>query len=137
MNFKINKLPHYNQLPIYLVRNHLHEYSKQKDFGAHVEMIGGWGNGYVGIPVWHPFYKIDYDDLYKHTSVHGGLTFSDYDDEEDLWIIGFDTCHSGDNMYNWSYDNVLKETIKLREQCLKPKEVQRILKLNKIEKIIK
>lgn len=90
------------------------------------------GNGYVGIPKWYPFYKKNYSELNKYVIIHGGLTFSDFNEDKSLWIIGFDTNHYNDDMNNFPYDFVLNETIYLREQCLKLKEVQRILKLNKL-----
>jgi len=51
----------------------------------------GWGNGYVLIPHNHPFYGVNYNDIYdlgrKYSiglddsiDVHGGLTFSEYFD---------------------------------------------------------
>jgi len=139
MKFKEHKIEH-NILPIYLIKNHLHKGLdpdfKIGDWNINLNMIGGWGNGYVGIPIWHPFYKKDYDELNEYIQIHGGLTFSDYDDEENLWIIGFDTNHPMDDMKRWPYDKVLEETKYLRNECLKLKEVQRILKLNKIEKIL-
>ena len=93
--------------------------------------IGGWGNGYVGLPFWHPWYKLGYDDI--PVDVHGGLTFSNLDEETDLWIIGFDTNHGGDNMENRSFMWIEEETHRLQSQCLKPKKVQRIIKLNKLK----
>ena len=94
---------------------------------------GGWGNGYVGLPFWHPWYKMHYDKI--PVDVHGGLTFSNLDDESDLWIIGFDTNHGGDNTVNRSFMWVEEETHRLQSQCLKPKRVQRIIKLNKLKKL--
>lgn len=52
-----------------------------------------------------------YDDI--DVDVHGGLTYSSKNDVDDSWIIGFDTCHCNDNMENWSYENVVKETKEL------------------------
>jgi hypothetical protein len=90
----------------------------------------GWGNGYVGLPFWHPYYKIHYDNI--PVKIHGGLTFSEWDEDENLWVIGFDTAHSGDNKDKNNYEYVLNETYYLLEQCLNIKEVQRIIKLNKL-----
>ncbi|MFA5586472.1 MAG: hypothetical protein WDA02_08015 [Saccharofermentanales bacterium] len=78
------------------------------------------------------FIKKNYSELNKYVIIHGGLTFSDFNEDKSLWIIGFDTNHYNDDINNFPYDFVLNETIYLREQCLKLKEVQRILKLNKL-----
>lgn len=135
MEFNKYKLFNYKQLPIYLIKNSLHDIKIDTNLGkwkVFMDLPGGWGNGYVGIPKWHPFYKKDYSELNKYINIHGGLTFSDFNEDKSLWVIGFDTNHYNDNMYNFPYDFVLNETKYLREQCLKLKEVQRILKLNKI-----
>jgi hypothetical protein len=100
----------------------------------------GWGNGYVLLPKSHPFYNMDYDDI--PVRVHGGLTFGELFNPEyiiswinnrdyycdisieelqelkDYYIIGFDTCHYGDNMDNCSLDFVIEEANYLLEQCL-------------------
>lgn len=78
----------------------------------------GWGNGYVTIPEWHPFYGKNYVDI--PVGAHGGLTFSapakDLDWQEipknakNSWIIGFDTCHWGDTLENWPKERVVEET---------------------------
>lgn len=93
-------------------------------------------NGYVAVPKRHPYYGSSYEDLY-YIKVHGGLTFSDNciprNDETPLfldghtevpdnyWILGFDTLHCEDMANPWSLDKCKKETMKLLEQCLKPK----------------
>ena len=93
----------------------------------------GWGRGYIGLPYWHPYYKIHYDDI--SVNVHGGLTFSDWDEDEDLWVIGFDTSHYGDNKKQQDYNYVLNQCYYLLNQCLELKEVQRIIKLNNLNKL--
>ena len=93
----------------------------------------GWGNGYVALPNWHPFYKKHYDEI--PVSCHGGLTYGSLDEDEDLWVIGFDTSHSGDNENNCDFDFVKNETLNLMEQCCQVKEVQRIIKIRKINEI--
>ena len=90
--------------------------------------ITGWGNGYVVLSKEHPLNGVYYDDI--DVSVHGGLTFSEYGKninsdkyftkpdfiKDDDWIVGFDTCHWGDNKDNWTEEAVLAETIRLKEQ---------------------
>jgi len=106
----------------------------EKDFSD--ELFGGWGNGYVGLPNWHPFYKMSYDKI--PVNIHNGLTFNGHDKDEDLWVIGFDTDHWGDDIIKWSFENVKEETKLLLKQCVEIEEVQRtlrILKLNKLKNI--
>lgn len=38
------------------------------------------------------------------------------DIEDDWWIVGFDTCHYGDNSENWSEDRVIEEVKRLMDQ---------------------
>lgn len=35
---------------------------------------------------------------------------------DDWWILGFDTCHYGDNEMIWNRPNVVSETLHLKEQ---------------------
>ncbi len=112
--------------PLFLIENDINLYQ-----GFHFST--GWGRGYVGLPFWHPCYKVHYDNI--PVKIHGGLTFSEWDEDEDLWVIGFDTAHSGDNKDKNNYEYVLNETYYLLDQCLSVKEVQRIIKLNKLNKL--
>lgn len=50
--------------------------------------------GYVCIPATHPLHNVQHDDI--DVSVHGGLTFSNYDDDTNEYWIGFDCAHSDD-----------------------------------------
>ena len=114
--------------PIFLVENLMNDMV----FGD-IIISYGWGYGYVGIPSWHPYYKNDYNEI--PIDCHGGLTYGNLDEDEDLWVIGFDTCHSGDDKIKCSKEFVEKECISIVKQCMKIKEVQRILKLNKLNKL--
>lgn len=52
--------------------------------------------GYVGVPKEHPCYRIPYGKC-SHFDVHGGLTYSDFmEEDESLWWLGFDCAHAGD-----------------------------------------
>lgn len=84
----------------------------------------GWGNGYVGVPKGHPWYGLSYNDI--DASVHGGLTYSDEclpgindanSPEPGLWWVGFDTCHSGDDMDTCPKEYVEQQTENLRKQA--------------------
>lgn len=55
-------------------------------------VFGGHLCGYLKLPIDHPWAKTSMMEL--HSGVHGGITFSDGNDEE--WLIGFDCGHSTD-----------------------------------------
>ena len=123
-------------LPMYLKESHLRKKLINSSFvGGLMEL--GWGNGYVGLPKWHPWYEMGYDDI--PVRVHGGLTYADWYKEEDLWVIGFDTGHYNDNMTNCSFEFVKSETERLMKQCMEAEGMDiiiRIIKLNKIRKTL-
>ena len=92
----------------------------------------GYANGYVAVPKDHPYYGRDYDSI--DVDVHGGLTYScpgealtinttgieliegNISNLKDYYVFGFDTCHYGDNLMNWSKEAVIAETLKLKRQ---------------------
>lgn len=92
----------------------------------------GFANGYVIIPKGHKAHGLDYDDI--KVSVHGGLTFArpinellevknegvNWDEltneDKDGWLVGFDTCHVGDNKNNCNKEYVLGEVSSLKSQ---------------------
>lgn len=89
---------------------------------------GGWGNGYVILPVGHKYHGVDYNDI--DVDVHYGLTFS-AEVTDDLimhwsnelresdkggWIIGFDTVHYGDTLERWPKEAVQAEADRLMAQ---------------------
>jgi len=76
----------------------------------------GWGNGYVHLPPGHKWYGKNHDKI--PVEVHGGLTYSEWDEEKICWVIGFDTNHSGDTLEKWPREAVLEETERLLQQCL-------------------
>jgi hypothetical protein len=71
--------------------------------------MGGWGNGYVAVPLEHPWYGLDCDEI--DVDIHGGLTFSE--EIDNYWVFGFDTNHYGDNLLNWPKLRVIDETMRL------------------------
>jgi hypothetical protein len=86
---------------------------------------GGWGNGYVAIPPGHELHGMSYDMIHNNytINVHGGLTYADYPVgsrlegiPEDWWVIGFDTCHYGDNLTKWPESAVRAEAQRLLYQ---------------------
>ncbi len=81
------------------------------------DFICGPYNGYVVIPSMHEIFKKDYDEL-TNIDCHGGLTFSNYI-EEDKWAIGFDTCHLGDNKENCDKRFVIRECKNIIDQLIK------------------
>jgi len=88
----------------------------------------GWGNGYVAIPKGNKFYGMPYNNI--PVNVHGGLTFSELVDEDfmtqweltddylGMWVVGFDTCHYGDNKEKWTKEKVQEETDDLLNQLI-------------------
>ena len=79
----------------------------------------GTVNGYVGVPSTHAFAGLDYyvysipfeewgewtqesidaQRYVNNLEVHGGLTYAKSNwpnEKDDVWVFGFDTCHSGD-----------------------------------------
>lgn len=92
---------------------------------THMPGYGGWGNGYVALPEGHPCFGLDYDQIHDRfdIDVHYGLTYSDkaneYNPEEvqGMWVVGFDTLHSGDDMSKWpDEESVMREAERLKEQ---------------------
>lgn len=94
----------------------------------------GYANGYVAVPKDHPFFGKGYDEV--GIEVHGGLTFACsgdnitvkslpetevlegclHDLDENWWVFGFDTCHYGDSLENWTREAVIDETLSLKKQ---------------------
>jgi len=84
----------------------------------------GHSNGYVALSENHPYHGKDYD--YIPVDVHGGLTFarigSNCDKnrfpglEDNEWLVGFDTAHCDDTMFNWPEEAVREETNNLARQ---------------------
>lgn len=62
---------------------------------------GAWC-GYVGLPSDHPLHNQSAFDLPPIT-VHGGVTYAGPVGARDLWFIGFDCVHSGDNAPNQNF----------------------------------
>lgn len=58
----------------------------------------GYRCGYVGLPKDNQYYEKDYNDI--PVDCHGGLTYADrvlsYQDDKDVWWIGFDCGHACD-----------------------------------------
>lgn len=91
-------------------------------------MTAGWGNGYVCIPKWHQCFEMSYDYIHEKYGirVHCGLTLSEYAsalkwpeipaDQQDSWVVGFDTAHSGDTLQKWPKEAVLAEAKDLAMQ---------------------
>jgi hypothetical protein len=75
----------------------------------------GWGNGYVKIPKDHPLHGQSYVDSNEINSldVPGGVTYSEKDDEDGGWVIGFDTAHSFNNPITHDRFYVMRKTTDL------------------------
>ena len=74
---------------------------------------GGEFNGYVSLPIGHPWYGKHFTCL--DVDVHYGLSFSE--EEDGRWVIGFDTAHASDDPKDWNREKVRKEANKLLDQA--------------------
>lgn len=88
-------------------------------------------NGYVSLPIGHPWYGKNYVDELYEVDVHYGLTYSE--EEDGRWVIGFDTAHTDDELRNWDRENVRKEANRLLEQA---EDAERLLLEQKEERRI-
>jgi hypothetical protein len=77
--------------------------------------VKGYGefNGYVSLPIGHPWYGKTYPKL-QMVDIHYGLTYSE--EEDGRWVIGFDTYHASDDQ-DWNREKVRKEANRLLEQA--------------------
>ena len=91
-----------------------------------IKMVyGSYRCGYVAVPKGHPAYDLGYDDV--PVSVHGGLTYSNTDIQNERHWFGFDCAHAGDATTDyshqgdhfWTLEEVTKETEQLAEQLSK------------------
>lgn len=69
--------------------------------------------GYVVIPKDSALYNKHYnDELFNNIKVHGGLTYSEYEETDDEYLIGFDCAHLDDlapykqDLYQGTYKNI-------------------------------
>ena len=76
-----------------------------------VSIDHGWGNGYVDLPEGHRYYNVGYDEL-TNIDVDGGLTYSRMEDNG-MWRVGFDTCHSWSTLKEHDEEWVENETYRL------------------------
>lgn len=80
----------------------------------------GTHNGYIILPEFHPWYSLaghdgeDYDNV--PMNVHGGLTFGTK--KNGYLILGFDTCHHGDDPEIHNLDYVERECLRMVIQAL-------------------
>jgi hypothetical protein len=77
-------------------------------------------NGYVCIPMEHPWYKKEFNDSEEPTvNIHGGITFQDTEENGEYWI-GFDCAHFRDEM---PYKSYLSMKILYEQMGMPPEEV--------------
>lgn len=77
-----------------------------------------WYCGYAVIPVDHPFYGLDYDEVEDDIDVHGGLTFSGKLDELEGYLLGFNCNHFGDTPEVENEEYTLNECKRLVDQLI-------------------
>jgi hypothetical protein len=87
--------------------------------------------GYVGVTEGHPLFNRDYEKA--DVSVHGGLTFASFCEEdgkdegichtaepgypERVWWLGFDCAHCDDLSPHWSKSGVYRDLGYVRGEC--------------------
>lgn len=79
---------------------------------------GRWYCGYVRVPVDHKFYCMDYGEIERSVSVHGGITFFGGLQGLDGFYIGFDCAHGGDHPSVQNEEYTLKECRRLVDQMI-------------------
>ena len=81
----------------------------------------GWGCGYVHIPKNHPILVkllINENEPYFYMQISGFLdtiTFSQWNDNGEFYIVGFDTSHNWNNMENSGEKYVINTTNQLKK----------------------
>lgn len=111
-----------------------------------IESGVGWGNGYVVIPKGHALHGKSQNEIHEllpDLNVHGGLTLSDpasdFDWPEipsslkDGWVVGFDTCHHGDNIEKWPREKVEAQAVSLKIQLSRYKPMTPQEKINELK----
>lgn len=98
-----------------------------KGFDIVVKLIGmstekHWYCGYVRIPVDHKFYCMDYGEIERSVSVHGGITFFGGLQGLDGFYIGFDCAHGRDEPSVQDEEYTLKECMRLVDQLIEGEE---------------
>jgi hypothetical protein len=72
----------------------------EDDFKSHIRS-SGWGCGYVHIPKDHPILikliDIDWSDYLTPDGCPEEITYSSWDENDEYYVIGFDTAHSWNN----------------------------------------
>jgi len=93
-----------------------HKYQFGEEFGLKtavvlIPLLEIW-NGYVGLPLGHPLYGLELDNVDDLANVHGGITWADCSlpgrEPDGNWWLGFDTAHHGDTIPG--IDNLPAET---------------------------
>ncbi|WEV51650.1 hypothetical protein OZX69_02860 [Lactobacillus sp. ESL0731] len=93
--------------------------------------------GYVMIPKDNKLFKVDYtDDEFPDLSIHGGITFSNCDEDSNWWI-GFDCGHFSDLVPGLS-DNVSSENASYKDKNFVTNELKKLVdQVMKYEKSFK
>lgn len=126
-------------------RTRILDKGKDGEFYWVILSLGMHPCSYIGVPKTHPFYGLDYDDIYDKygydaLDVHGGITFTDPEVHpnpillENYWFVGWDYGHSGDyacykgislnyndTMHKWTLKELQKELKKALKQIKKVK----------------
>lgn len=87
-----------------------------------IPFYGSFWCGYVGVKDDHPFFNKHYNDLPGDIQVHGGITFSDYWNEKDIWWIGFDCAHYDDRVNPKGIEFIKEQCALLAKQIMEASE---------------
>jgi hypothetical protein len=83
----------------------------------------GWGNGYVSLPIGHPWHGMDYQAI--PVLIHGCLTYGEF--FGDRYVIGFDTGHLYDTLDTMPREKVERETKMLLKLSFRALTCRRVL----------
>ena len=112
-----------------------------KGYKCHIRRVGmpyrGHLCGYIEIPADHELYEMDYDEIEdKYQGLlpaHGGLTFSDFIDNN-YWI-GFDCAHYGDldPVYIKGFENFRDKQVVYRDMDYVAKNIKQTVDFIEVE----
>jgi hypothetical protein len=101
--------------------------------------------GYIKLSKDNSLYEVSYNDI--NISVHGGLTYDGYDENEN-WVIGFDCGHYGDLTpyllsvgVDFTQEGIYRDTEYVKSQCESMAEQASVFsksieRYNKISKLL-
>jgi hypothetical protein len=126
-----------------IIENHIRSYSPSM-LNNNSFNYGGYGNGYVCLPNYHPLFETQYYDIninptknLNNIQYHINLTYSELSKNENLWVIGFSTIEYHLNRNNCSFEIVKDITLNLEKQCVNYEPFKKMYRKMKILDIFK